>query len=62
MNIDVIDNKLVELRDEYNAGQTQMQRLQLQLAELEKTLLRISGAIQGLEELKAEFTMNEESA
>jgi len=46
-----LENRLNELRDEYAAGQKVMAELQNKQAELHQTLLRISGAIQVLEEL-----------
>jgi chromosome segregation ATPase len=46
-----IETRLKELRDEYSAGQKVMAELQNRQAELHQTLLRISGAIQVLEEL-----------
>jgi len=46
-----IQTRLTELRDEYAAGQKVMAELQNRQAELQQTLLRISGAIQVLEEM-----------
>jgi prefoldin subunit 5 len=46
-----LNQRLSELRDNYQAGQAQLQRLDAQRGELQQTLLRISGAIQLLEEL-----------
>ena len=46
-----LENRLKELRDEYTTGQKVMAELQNKQAELHQTLLRISGAIQVLEEL-----------
>ena len=46
-----LENRLKELRDEYTTGQKVMIELQNKQAELHQTLLRISGAIQVLEEL-----------
>jgi predicted nuclease with TOPRIM domain len=45
------NQRLAELRDNYQAGQVQLQRLEAQRSEIQQTLLRISGAIQVLEEL-----------
>jgi predicted nuclease with TOPRIM domain len=45
------NQRLAELRDNYQAGQAQLQRLEAQRSEIQQTLLRISGAIQVLEEL-----------
>lgn len=46
-----LETRLQELRDEYASGQKVMAELQNKQAELHQTLLRISGAIQVLEEL-----------
>lgn len=43
--------KLAELRREYNAGEAMLQDLEQRRAGLRETMLRISGAIQSLEEL-----------
>ncbi len=43
--------RLNELREEYASGQKVMAELQNRQAELHQTLLRISGAIQVLEEM-----------
>ena len=49
-----IDTRLTELKSEFEAGQAMLTDLNKKRAELESTLLRISGAIQVLEELLAE--------
>lgn len=46
--------RLGELRREYAAGEAQMAALEARKAELSQTLLRISGAIQVLEETLAD--------
>jgi hypothetical protein len=48
--------RLAELKAEFEKGQQRLQMLDLQRAEVRDTLLRISGAIQVLEEL-----LNQES-
>ena len=54
MDTAIIDKKITELRQEFDAGKNQCVQLQSNLDELQKVLLRISGAIQALEELKEE--------
>lgn len=46
-----IENRLHELKAEYESGQKMLADLEKRQAELHQTLLRISGAIQVLEEL-----------
>lgn len=46
--------RLGELRREYAAGETQLAALEARKTELSQTLLRISGAIQVLEETLAD--------
>jgi len=47
-------NRLEELRTEYESGKQQLRNLEAQESNLKNTLLRISGAIQVLEEELAE--------
>jgi len=47
---DQITARLEELKQEYARGQTRLQELEIQQAALRETLLRISGAIQVIEE------------
>ena len=48
-----LKRRLAELRIEYETGQKEASQLQTKLDELNRTLLRISGAIQVLEEMLA---------
>ncbi|HEX2094964.1 MAG TPA: hypothetical protein VHG28_21365 [Longimicrobiaceae bacterium] len=48
-----MEERLSELREEYRRGMEEMARLEQRRLELSRTLLRISGAIQVLEELRA---------
>jgi predicted nuclease with TOPRIM domain len=50
---DQLVQRLQELKAEYESGQKMLADLQAKQANLEKTMLRISGAIQVLEELIA---------
>lgn len=49
----LIEQRLNELRDQFESGQKMMAELESKQASLRDTLLRISGAIQVLEELIA---------
>jgi predicted nuclease with TOPRIM domain len=46
-----IQNRLEELKKEFETGQARLQELEMQESRLRETLLRISGAIQVLEEM-----------
>jgi len=46
-----LEQRLAELRSEYQAGGKMLADLEAKQAELKQTMLRISGAIQVLEEL-----------
>ena len=48
-----MNDKLLELRAEFDKGQRQLALLEQRRQELRDTILRISGAIQVLEELQA---------
>lgn len=48
---DQLQNRLTDLRNEYAAGTKALEDLQRRKDELRSTLLRISGAIQVLEEM-----------
>lgn len=45
-----LETRLNELKNEYGAGQKMLDELQVKEMEMQKTLLRIAGAIQVLEE------------
>ena len=49
-----IENRLSELRTEFEVGQKVMAELEIRQANLRSTLLRIGGAMQVLEELLGE--------
>jgi predicted nuclease with TOPRIM domain len=49
-----IQARLEELKKELETGQAELQKVEAQRAYLNETMLRISGAIQALEELLAE--------
>jgi predicted nuclease with TOPRIM domain len=46
-----LEQRVTELKSEYEAGQKMLADLEAKKAELQATLLRISGAIQVLEEM-----------
>lgn len=48
-----LNQRLEELKKEFEKGQERLHELRLQKSHLQETLLRISGAIQVLEELLA---------
>lgn len=48
-----LQQRLDELKKEFDAGQSRLQEMEMQGARLRETLLRISGAIQVLEETLA---------
>ena len=58
---DQLEARLNQLKQEFEAGQTKLQELEAQQASVTQTTLRISGAIQVLEELLA-ATPDEQSA
>lgn len=55
MDMNIIDHRLAEMKDSLASGREQMRGLDAQKRELEQTMLRISGAIQVLEELKRDL-------
>lgn len=54
MSTDQLQQRLDQLRQEFNLGESRLRDLTQQEAALRETLLRISGAIQVLEELTAD--------
>jgi hypothetical protein len=56
-----IENRLRELRTEFEVGQKVMAELEIRQANLRSTLLRIGGAMQVLEELLGEKKVDEAS-
>lgn len=55
------EQRLRELRSEYAAGEEQLRALDARRIQLEQTMMRISGAIQILEELMAEQSKHTET-
>ena len=49
-----LEQRLAELRSEYETGQKMLADLEAKKADLQTTLIRISGAIQVLEEVLAQ--------
>lgn len=49
-----IEQRLADLRQEYEAGQTQLRALEQRTRDLQNTMQRITGAITVLEELLAD--------
>ena len=56
-----IENRLRELKTEFEVGQKVMAELEIRQANLRSTLLRIGGAIQVLEEMLGEKKADEAS-
>lgn len=48
-----IENRLTELKEEFESGRKMMADLEAKKTDLQATMLRISGAVQVLEELLA---------
>jgi predicted nuclease with TOPRIM domain len=55
-----LEQRLNELKAEFEAGQKMLAELEAKKSELQATLLRISGAIQVLEEMLAQDAQNAE--
>lgn len=55
-----LERRLTELKSEYESGQKMLADLDAKRNDLKNTMLRISGAIQALEELLAEEDQPEE--
>ncbi|WP_370941804.1 hypothetical protein AB5J62_22105 [Amycolatopsis sp. cg5] len=51
--LDLLEERLAELKREYQVGDGRLRELTREEVELRETLLRISGAIQVLEELRS---------
>jgi uncharacterized protein YukE len=56
MDHNIIADRIKELKDNYQAGQAQLRNFESQQKELQQTMLRISGAIQALQELLEQVT------
>jgi hypothetical protein len=54
-----LQHRLDELKKEFEKGQLRLRELEIQQFSMRETLLRISGAIQILEELLTEHTSGE---
>ena len=54
-----LEGRLQQLRSEFDAGQKKLTELETQVATLRNTLLRITGAIQVLEEELAKTSKND---
>ena len=54
-----VEERLTQLKSEFEKGQRRLQELETETASLKQTLLRISGAIQVLEELQSEVDVSQ---
>jgi hypothetical protein len=57
-----LQSRLIILKREFEVGQAQIQDLERQTTHLRETLLRISGAIQVLEELLADKAADQKAS
>lgn len=57
-----VQQRLSQLKSEFEKGQRRLQELENETASLKQTLLRISGAIQVLEELESEADVSQNGA
>ena len=57
-----LEKRLAELKTEFESGQTRLRELETEQAYIRETLLRISGAIQVLEEALGKETNSKEAA
>ncbi len=55
-----LEQRLQELKAEYESGQNMLAEVEVKQANLKETLLRISGAIQVLEEELSRYSKQEE--
>jgi prefoldin subunit 5 len=62
MGATAMNDRLVQLKHELERGQQQMTLLEQRRQELRDTILRISGAIQVLEELQASSQLHDQPA
>lgn len=61
MDIDILKRRIADLKQEYLAGGEQLRALEARQRELQNTLLRISGAIQVMEEMVQEAAREPEA-
>jgi predicted nuclease with TOPRIM domain len=57
-----IQSRIAALKSEFETGQTKLRELEMQQSRIRETLLRISGAIQVLEEMLESNNANEKPA
>lgn len=59
---DLIETRITELRAEFESGRVLQQELDVRQEEVRRSLLRISGAVQALEELLATASARDAAA